>query len=272
MIELGNSLRTAREAKGLSVRQLAELTRLAPTTIQELESENFSRIAAPIYGRGFIKLYCEAVGLDPKPHVAEFMELYNGNRESAIRERPTSAPAPASAALSDDSQTAAAERPVASAVAPEQEPLPTAEPEPLPTPDQEPMPADEPKPFPTAEPDLFRQVSPTDPETAVPAQEAPLSRYAAQIRHYRSALDLRAYLRLGVLAVGGIALLALVAFGIRAIYRATTQTGERAATEAVSASAQEPEKLPHARQPAPRPAAKERTERTPQKIPSLYID
>jgi hypothetical protein len=45
--------------------------------VEGLENEDFRRIPAPIYGRGFIKLYCEAVGLDPKPLQAEFMDLFN---------------------------------------------------------------------------------------------------------------------------------------------------------------------------------------------------
>lgn len=87
MIEFGKTLRDARENKGMTIGQVAEITRMAPTTIEELEAEDFSRIAAPIYGRGFVKLYCEAVGIDAKPLVAEFMEIYNGNRDVGIRER-----------------------------------------------------------------------------------------------------------------------------------------------------------------------------------------
>ena len=87
MIEFGKSLRLAREAKGYTVAQLADITRMAPKTVQELESENFSHIAAPIYGRGFVKLYCEAVGLEAKPFVNEFMDIYNGVHDVSIKER-----------------------------------------------------------------------------------------------------------------------------------------------------------------------------------------
>ena len=64
MIEFGKTLRAAREAKGYTVSQLAEATRLMHQVVEDLENENFTRIPAPIYGRGFVKLYCEAVGLD----------------------------------------------------------------------------------------------------------------------------------------------------------------------------------------------------------------
>ena len=69
MIEFGATLRAAREAKGYTIAQIAEATHMAPSTVEDLEKEDFSRIAAPIYGRGFVKLYCETVGLDTKQFV-----------------------------------------------------------------------------------------------------------------------------------------------------------------------------------------------------------
>ena len=88
MIEFGKILRTAREARGYSISQLAEITHITSSAIEDLENENFSRFPAPIYGRGFVKLYCEAVGLEAKPLVDEFMDIYNGARELNIKDRP----------------------------------------------------------------------------------------------------------------------------------------------------------------------------------------
>jgi CheY-like chemotaxis protein len=39
---------------------IAEATRMMVQVVEELEREDFRRIAAPIYGRGFIKLYAKA--------------------------------------------------------------------------------------------------------------------------------------------------------------------------------------------------------------------
>lgn len=88
MIDFGYTLQKAREDKGFTIHQIAEITHMLPQQVEDLEHENFSRIAAPIYGRGFVKLYCDAVGLEPKPLVDEFMEIYNGNRLPSIRTRP----------------------------------------------------------------------------------------------------------------------------------------------------------------------------------------
>ena len=75
MTEFGKTLREAREAKGYTVSQLADITRVMRQIIEDMEEERFTRIAAPIYGRGFVKLCCEALGIDPKPMVAAYMEL-----------------------------------------------------------------------------------------------------------------------------------------------------------------------------------------------------
>ena len=77
MTGFGDKLRIAREQKGLTRSQLADITRILVQIIQGLEEEDFSRIVAPIYGRGFVKLYAEAVGLDPKECIDEFMFTLN---------------------------------------------------------------------------------------------------------------------------------------------------------------------------------------------------
>ena len=87
MIEFGSTLRSAREAKGLTTRQLADMTHLLVQQIEALEREDFSRIAAPIYGRGFVKLCCAALDIEAKPLVDAFMDIYSGNRPPTIRMR-----------------------------------------------------------------------------------------------------------------------------------------------------------------------------------------
>ena len=87
MLEFGKTLRAAREAKGITISQIAEKTHMLVQIVEGLEKEDFTKIVAPIYGRGFVKLYCEAVGLDSRALVEEFMEIYSGNREPVIRER-----------------------------------------------------------------------------------------------------------------------------------------------------------------------------------------
>ena len=64
---VGAILREAREKKGLSTSEVALATRMKVQIVEEIEHDDFSRIAAPIYAKGFIKLYAECVGVDPMP-------------------------------------------------------------------------------------------------------------------------------------------------------------------------------------------------------------
>ena len=75
---LGQILREARERKGLTIEQVAESTRMLQQIVEDLEVEHFKRIAAPLYGRSFVKLYAACVDLDPAPLVEEFNLLYAG--------------------------------------------------------------------------------------------------------------------------------------------------------------------------------------------------
>jgi transcriptional regulator with XRE-family HTH domain len=71
-VTLGDILRAARERKGLSPSEAAEGTRLKVQHIEDLERNDFRRIPAPVYCKGFIKLYAEFLGLDPAPLIREY--------------------------------------------------------------------------------------------------------------------------------------------------------------------------------------------------------
>jgi hypothetical protein len=73
-----------REKKGVTVTQVAEATRMMSQIVEDLERDDFRRIAAPIYGRGFIKLYAEYLSLEAEPLMREFMEVYTGTRTPKV--------------------------------------------------------------------------------------------------------------------------------------------------------------------------------------------
>lgn len=285
MLEFGKSLKTAREAKGLSVEQLSESTHMPAKTIRELETEDFTALPAPIYGRGFVKLYCNAVGLEPKPFLDEFMEIYNGNRDLTIRERETDEPdAPAS----------------------ESNPEPIAD---TPTTDLNDIPppiADVPPPVSvplTAKANTIEQMNliggdvPPQPAMRAPTfgDEPPAqpttSRYANPIYN-----DLVPSRRISVPpAVWRLSLLALIAAGIlwggfvglKALYRSTCGSTQPLEPEAVTAVADVPaavskpadkekptakDKKPADKAEKPATSAKPASSRKPQKIAPLYLD
>ena len=60
----GEQLRAAREAKGLSLEDIASQTRITRRHLESLEQSNWEALPAPTYTIGFAKSYASAVGLD----------------------------------------------------------------------------------------------------------------------------------------------------------------------------------------------------------------
>lgn len=252
MIEFGETLRKAREAKGLSAGDIAKTTHIMVQMVEALEREDFSRIVAPIYGRGFVKLYCEAVGLDPKPLVAEFMEIYNGNRPAVIR---MAEPDPRQEAKSEAAEPEPASAP--------------AVPEPSPAAAHEPAAASEPaavapEPAAASEPVAAKEESPS---FALEQENGPI-RMARAFPDYRAdvpderprGFSIPAPIwRILVLVVAAAAILWLLIAGAKALYKVTMTPP--AAVEAPKTAAA-PEKKPADAKPPRKPMA----------IPPLYID
>ncbi len=63
-VSVGERLREAREAAGLTLEDIATSTRIPTRHLESLETGDFSRLPAPTYTIGFAKNYAAAVGLD----------------------------------------------------------------------------------------------------------------------------------------------------------------------------------------------------------------
>lgn len=70
---VGQALREAREAQGLSLEDVAKAMKLSNSTIRRLESEDWEGMQAPVYVRGYIRSYAHLVGLDEH----SLLSLYN---------------------------------------------------------------------------------------------------------------------------------------------------------------------------------------------------
>jgi len=86
-MSLGEELRTARLKQKLTPSQVAALTRMKVQIVDAIEREDFSHMPAPIYGKGFIRLYAELVALDPAPLIDEYMARFvEAQKPSLVRE------------------------------------------------------------------------------------------------------------------------------------------------------------------------------------------
>ncbi|HEY8241341.1 MAG TPA: helix-turn-helix domain-containing protein, partial [Kiritimatiellia bacterium] len=80
MESIGQRFKTARERKRVSLSQAAAKTRIKVQVLEAMEQDDFSKIPAPTYARGFIRMYSEFLGLESGPLVQEFNALKPGGK------------------------------------------------------------------------------------------------------------------------------------------------------------------------------------------------
>ena len=62
---LGETLRRARLSKNVTFEDAERVTRIRREYLEALEKEDFGRLPAPVYARGFLRSYAGYLGLDP---------------------------------------------------------------------------------------------------------------------------------------------------------------------------------------------------------------
>ena len=82
MESIGQILKAARERHGKSIADVATATRMTSTFVEAIENNRLGKFLAPVYERGFIKLYAESVNLDPLPVLEKFDLICSGKRAS----------------------------------------------------------------------------------------------------------------------------------------------------------------------------------------------
>lgn len=77
----GRQLQQARLAAKLSLEDVARSLQLSPTRLRALEADDYDRLPAPTYVRGYLRGYAQLLGLPPQPLIEDF------NRSAAASRR-----------------------------------------------------------------------------------------------------------------------------------------------------------------------------------------
>jgi len=80
-------LRAARERRGVSLRQIANATKISVSVLDALERNDISRLPGGIFGRAFVRSYAVEVGLDPEATIQDFIAQFP--HDSVTQGRPT---------------------------------------------------------------------------------------------------------------------------------------------------------------------------------------
>jgi cytoskeletal protein RodZ len=71
--DFGERLRRARDSRGVSLRQVANITRITVRALEAVERNDLSRLPGGIFTRSFVRAYAAEVGLDPEGTLREFL-------------------------------------------------------------------------------------------------------------------------------------------------------------------------------------------------------
>ena len=76
MSDFGGRLRTAREHRGISLRAIADATKISVAALEALERNDPSRLPGGIFSRAIVRAYASEAGLDPDSTVREFLQRF----------------------------------------------------------------------------------------------------------------------------------------------------------------------------------------------------
>ena len=73
---IGEELRSAREAQGRTIQEASAATRIRPSYLEAIEEERFDELGGNVYAKGFIRSYAGYLGVDPAP----LLEVYRSEQ------------------------------------------------------------------------------------------------------------------------------------------------------------------------------------------------
>lgn len=104
MSGIGEQLRKAREAKGLSISDIEKATKIQSRYLEAIENNDFDKLPGDFYVRAFIRQYAQIVGLDGK----ELLSQYQGEVANEVSQ-PEESPAQEVHEEAHEEETAPAE-------------------------------------------------------------------------------------------------------------------------------------------------------------------
>ncbi len=85
MPTIGEILRTARHNKQATLEDASRATKIKVEILERLESDEFTGLGAPMYVKGFLKLYADYLGLDSRVIADTYLQSQGGLRRQGLR-------------------------------------------------------------------------------------------------------------------------------------------------------------------------------------------
>jgi cytoskeleton protein RodZ len=71
--DFGARMKRSREERGVSLRQIADSTKISVSFLEALERNDISRLPGGIFSRAFVRSYSIEIGVDPEQAVRDFI-------------------------------------------------------------------------------------------------------------------------------------------------------------------------------------------------------
>ncbi len=75
-LDIGSDLRRARETLGITIREVADRTKISSSILKGMENNDFSSLPGGIFSRSFVRTYASEVKLDPEKTVRRFLSQF----------------------------------------------------------------------------------------------------------------------------------------------------------------------------------------------------
>jgi cytoskeletal protein RodZ len=69
-------MKRVRDERGVSLREIAESTKISVRTLEALERDDVAHLPGGIFSRSIVRAYAESIGADPEAAVREFIARF----------------------------------------------------------------------------------------------------------------------------------------------------------------------------------------------------
>src|SRR5262249_14635745 len=81
---VGTYLRALREERHASLEAMAHATRISVRQLNALEAEDFAELPSPVFVKGFIRAYCQFLGISPDEAMARYRDFLGEPQPSEV--------------------------------------------------------------------------------------------------------------------------------------------------------------------------------------------
>jgi cytoskeletal protein RodZ len=88
MESVGAKLKKIRLEKGLSLEEAHKKTKIHLNVLKAIEGDTLTNLN-PVYLKGFLKIYCRFLGVDPKDYISDYKETQSGIKDINLEKPPS---------------------------------------------------------------------------------------------------------------------------------------------------------------------------------------